>query len=76
MRLRSGKIHRFNINAKEFVPSFLSQKVTKEVIEVIEEKKPVKKLEEQVYLNTLTGQLIYMMATTKNVPKYLQPYEI
>ena len=71
MRLRNGKVtHRFNINAKEFVPSFLVKKIE------VKEKKPVKRFEEQLYLNNITGQLIYMMATTKNLPKYLQPYEI
>ena len=69
MRLRSGKItHKFNINAKEFVP-FVNE-VKKE------ETTPVKRFEEYVYLNTLTGQLVYMMATSKNLPKYLQPYEM
>lgn len=74
MRLRSGKItHRFNIKAKEFVPSFLEVEKVNEI--KITEPEP-KRLEEQVYLNTLTGQLIYMMATTKNLPKYLQPYTV
>ena len=73
LRLRSGKItHRFNVNAKEFVP-FVNE-VKKE------ETTPVKRFEERfeeyVYLNTLTGQLVYMMATSKNLPNYLQPYEM
>ena len=50
MKLRNGKItHRFNVNAKEFIPS----------------------LKEYLYLNKNTGQLIYIMATTKNLPSYL-----
>ena len=82
---RRGKIkltHRFNINAKEFRPCNV-----KDVKPAAEEKPavdvPVRfeekvylNTEEKVYLNTITGQLIHMMATSKNLPKHLQPYEM
>lgn len=65
MRLRSGKIiYRLNVHAKEFVPKVELNVNAKEfVLEVPKE---------QAYKNTITGQIVYLMATAVNVPKYLQ----
>ena len=63
MRLRSGKIiYRLNVHAKEFVPK-VELNAKEFVLEVPKE---------QAYKNTMTGQIVYLMATAVNVPKYLQ----
>ena len=49
----------FNINAAPFIPIIIS--ATKEKYEV--------------YINTNTKQLVHLMETSKNVPKYLKKIE-
>jgi hypothetical protein len=70
--MRRKKIkHILNINAKEFVPN---EKFDNENRLNVNAKEfvPIESLDnEDLYLNTLTGQLVYMNSTAKNLPNYL-----
>ena len=71
MRLRNGKIiYRLNVNAKEFVPKVKKFNVNAKEFSPEEVPKEVPK--EQAYKNTITGQIVYLMTTAVNAPKYLQ----
>jgi hypothetical protein len=76
MRLRNGKIiYRLNVNAKEFVPKVKKFNVNAKEFspeEVPKEQVPTEVPKEQAYKNTITGQIVYLMATAVNAPKYLQ----
>jgi hypothetical protein len=82
MKLRSGKIlHKFNVHAKEFTPKFnvhakeFSPKVNEFTPKVIDitPKVNVHAKEftpaETLYLNTQSGQHIYILANIKNMEK-------